>query len=58
MLLQITRDAVRLVLALGIDDGDVTALCSQCMADALAKPAIAASDHGDCAFEVHAFLPF
>src|SRR4029450_2179211 len=58
VLLEAPRDALPLVLARGVDDGDVTALCSQRMADALAKPAIAAGDHGDCPFQVHAFLPF
>src|SRR4029450_9348840 len=57
-LLELARHSLALFLALGVDDVDVTALCSQCMADALAKPAIAAGDDGDCPFQGHAFLPF
>ena len=57
MLLEIARDAVGLVLALGVDDGDVTALGRERVADALAEPAIAAGDDGDRAFQIHVFPP-
>ena len=57
MLFEVARDAGGLVLALGIDDGDMTALGRQGVADALAEPAIAAGDDGDHPFQVHVFPP-
>ena len=57
MLLEVARHAGRLVLALGVDDGDVAALGRERVADALAEPAIAAGDDGDRAFEFHVFPP-
>ena len=55
MLLEVAHHAVGLVLALGIDDRDVTALCRERVTDALAQSAIAASDDGDLALQIHCF---
>ena len=57
MLLEVARHAGRLVLALGVDDGDVAALGRKRVADALAEPAIAAGDDGDRTFQFHVFPP-
>ena len=53
VLFEIAGDSLGLVLALGIDDGDVAALRRQRMTDALAKPAIAAGDDSHPALEIH-----
>jgi hypothetical protein len=57
MLFEIARDPGRLILALGVDHGDVTTLGGKRVADALPEPAIAAGDDGDRPFEIHAFPP-
>ena len=53
MLLEVARHALGLVLALGVDHGDVAPLCGERMADALAKPAIAAGNDGNRPLQVH-----
>jgi len=55
--LQVLRDAFGLVLAPGVDDGDVTALSGQRVTDALAQSAIAAGDDRDRALEIHGAFP-
>ena len=57
VLLQVARHAVGLILALGVDHGDVAAFLGERVTDALAEPAIAAGDDGDRAFEFHGFPP-
>jgi len=54
---EVLGDAHGLVLALGVDHGDVAAFLSERVADALAEPAIATGDDGDLALEIHGFPP-
>jgi hypothetical protein len=54
---EIACHALGLVLALGVDDGDVAALCRQRVTDALAQPAIAAGDDGHLPLEIHCCPP-
>src|SRR5262249_15665830 len=58
VLLEITRHAGRLVLALRIDDGDVAAFGCERVADALPEPAIAAGDDGGGSFQLHCISPY
>src|SRR5262245_45322170 len=57
VLLEVMRHALGLILALGIDDGDVTALVGERMTDALAQPAVPAGDDGDRPFQFHGVPP-
>ena len=54
---QVTGDAVRLVVALGINDRDMHTLPRQRMADPLPEPAIAARHQRHRAPEVHEVSP-
>ena len=54
---QLAGDALRLVAALGIHDGDMRALLRQRVADALPEPAVAARHQCHRALEVHRFSP-
>ena len=54
---QFAGDALRLVAALRIHDGDMRALLRQRVADALPQPAIAARHQRDRALEIHRLSP-